>query len=409
MYFRLQRTEKQTSKGLIMKKYIVCVSILVSFAWGDALFAATQEDASIQPTTAAGEKPTLRVLNWSEYIDLDDDLPADLPIAQRSPTLREFAEQNQCNVEYFEFDEFTDMVSQFLNLPGFYDIMVVTCGNTRQILSMDWLLPIPEDQLPNLRYIDASARTPPPDPEGQYLIPFLCDYTGLLFRSDRIDPEQVTWKNYFNPPKEWKEHIGVFDSPPVMFAAAAIANGIKDYGQAGTKDIQYAQRTLLSLLEKATPSLLDQPDVMREALVTGDIWIMPAYSPDANFIVEADPSIQFVIPPEGAEYYRDYMVVHRESQNPDLAFAFVNHILDPEVSGRISAYLGANVPSAEARKVQVRIDPFHIPSPMDVEGRLVPGMQITYDMNPEIQALWLEALEKAKVAEIAPDLGTEIP
>ncbi|MDR0992943.1 MAG: extracellular solute-binding protein [Verrucomicrobiota bacterium] len=361
-----------------------CLAATVGFA---------QEPSTNAPVEPPQPKRILRVLNWSDYIDVDDSLPETLPMEQRSPTLQAFAKQYDCTVEYHEYEDFEDFVSQFVNLTEFYDVLVLSCNNAQAIVDMGALMEIPSTKVPNLRYIDEEERTSPPDPEGNYLIPYLSDYTGLLFRSDIINPEDATWANYFNPPERWIGHIGAYDSSAIMFAAAAIANGVKDYSRISTKQVEAARQTLQAFFQKASPALLNYTST-EERLEAKEIWIVPAYSPDANHLLTTHENLQFVIPPEGAEYYRDYLVVPRFTPVPDLALEFINFILNPEVSGRIAAYLGASVPSAEARAVQNRISPPVIPLPVDSEGHLLARMQITYNLHPNLQAYWLEILQQ---------------
>lgn len=354
-----------------------------------AAFACLVLSLPASTSRAETSKPVLRIVNWSDYIDLDESLDEALPIPERSPSLKRFAEEHGCAIEYFEFDDFGDMVSKFTDFPGFYDILIVACNNAKSVVDMGLLEAIPRERLSNYVYLDKLATSPPPDPEGTYLIPFLNDYTGLIFRSDLIPRDMVSWKNYFDPPAAWKGHIGIYDSPAAMFAAGAIASGVADYGKASAQDLKAAGATMRGIFKQRVAKIYSDFDDIEKALQKGDIFITPIYSPDANYLLKKHDNLQFVIPPEGAEFYQDYMVVHKASQNKDLAIEFINYVLDPEVSGAIAAYLGCGFPSARARAVQNRIQPSLAPSPMDARGGLLPGMHITYDLQPSIQAGWL--------------------
>ncbi len=336
----------------------------------------------------AAEKPTLRIANWSLYIDFDDSLPEDLPAEQRSPTLREFAEKFDCNIEYHEFETFDAMLAKFTVLSGFYDIMVLSCGYTKRMIGLDWMLPIPEEKVPNLKLVDDVARRPEPDPEGKYLIPYLNDYVGLAFRGDLIGRTNLTWAEYFDPPESWKGHVGIYAIPPVMFALSIISGG-HDYTHATSAEFAEAQKKISYLRNNFAGLITDDSDVMRDKLLSGELWAIPMYAPNAQYLLDRHDNINFIIPSDGTEYYYDYFVVSRDSQNKDLAFEFINFVLEPEVLGRIAAYLGASATSPEARAISNKLEKRLVPYAITPDGKALPGLQITFSLSPEIDARWL--------------------
>ncbi|MDR0993194.1 MAG: extracellular solute-binding protein [Verrucomicrobiota bacterium] len=342
---------------------------------------------------SAEPRKSLRIANWSMYIDFDDNMPEDLPPEKRSPTLREFAEKFNCDIEYHEFDTFDSMLAKFTELSGFYDIMVLSCGYTRSIMALGWLLPIPEEKIPNLKIVDDSARHPPPDPDGRYLIPYLNDYVGLAFRNDILATTNLTWGEYFNPPSSWQGHVGLYDSPPVMFALAIISSG-KDYPNATSADFSEAQAKIANLRNRFSPTISDDPTVLSDKLLSGELWATPLYAPDAQALLSKSTNISFLIPEDGSEYYYDYFIVNKDSQNQDLAFEFINFVLDPQILGRISAYLGAGATSEEARLVSRELATPMVPAAMTPDGKPLPRLQITYALNPEIEARWLSIMSE---------------
>jgi len=57
----------------------------------------------------SSELPVLRILNWSDYIEIDEEADASLPIVARSPILREFAARHGCEIDYHEFEDSTEV------------------------------------------------------------------------------------------------------------------------------------------------------------------------------------------------------------------------------------------------------------------------------------------------------------
>lgn len=347
---------------------------------------------------ADASRPTLRILNWRNYIDLDDSLPKDLPIAKRSPTLLEFAEKFSCDIEYHEFEDFEDISAKFSSLPGFHDIMLLSCTHTTGLIATGWLLPVSEEQVPNLSYIDAALRSTPPDPEGRYLIPYMNDYLALIVRKDKIKESSISWSRFFDPPPSWRGHMALLDYGPDIFVAALIANGAKDYANPRSTVVQAAQKSIQHLADRFEIKLTDVPE--EDILEDEDLWITPIYAVDAAQILHERDDLVCILPTDGTDYYHDFMVIHRESHQPELAMAFMNYILEPEVMGRIAAYMDATAPSAAARAVRAELDDVNkIPYAMDANGNLLPNIQARYTFNPLYELLWIQTTQSIRDQE----------
>jgi spermidine/putrescine-binding protein len=61
--------------------------------------------------------------------------------------------------------------------------------------------------------------------------------------------------------------------------------------------------------------------------------------------------IRFAIAQEGTILYIDYVCVLSQSKHPEVAFAFVNHLLDPHVAAEISNFRMLPMPNEDARRL----------------------------------------------------------
>ncbi|MDR0993193.1 MAG: extracellular solute-binding protein [Verrucomicrobiota bacterium] len=364
--------------------------LLAGAVFSPVLHAQSPRTETTTGQPSAPARQTLRILNWRYYIDFDDDLPEDLPAEERSPTLRDFAEKFNCDIEYHEFDDFEDMSRKFSAIPGFHDIMMLSCTHTTSLVETGWLLTIPPEKIPNAVYLDTAVRYPPSDPSGTHLIPYLNDYMGILYRNDKIRLDSLSWNQFFDPPAEWAGHMALMDYGPDMFASTLIAGGVKEVDKATREQIQQAQARIEHLAKNFFPVLADSPEDMMVA--DEAIWIAPVYASNAAQVLRDNPQLSFFLPSGGTDYYHDYMVIHRETQHPDLAIAFLNYLLEPDVMGRISAYVNGDAPSAAARAIRNRLDPPLVPSATDANGAPLPGMQVRYTFEPLYELLWVQAV-----------------
>lgn len=71
------------------------------------------------------EQRVLRILNWAEYIELDDEADASLSVEARSPVLKAFAEEFECEIVYQENDDAVESWENLKAAPGFFDLICV--------------------------------------------------------------------------------------------------------------------------------------------------------------------------------------------------------------------------------------------------------------------------------------------
>lgn len=345
--------------------------------------------APTNPPTEPAKK-TLRILNWDTYIDFDTPTPDEtIPLAQQSPTLREFAEQFNCNVEYHQFFSLEDMYARIVSMPGFYDVMVLTSTASEAMLSSGLLAPVPLKNIPNWDLLDDCSKPSGPTGEETYMTPYMSSYIGLFYRPDKIAPENRTWQFFFNPGPELQRRILFFNSPIFMLSIAMLANQDVDIEKITSEQVLAAAEKLRHLREDFSAVVDYTSPAIDRHLGGNSIWMAPLYSSDANRVLRFSPEgkYDFIIPPEGAVLDRDYLVIFKSTPNPDLAQAFINFILEPERHGRIAAFLGTEPPSVEARRIQQKLRPIPIPEALDETGCARNGLKTLYSQPSDMSSL----------------------
>mgnify|MGYP000853122646 CR=1 FL=1 len=298
-------------------------------------------------------RPVLRILNWSDYIDLDEEAPTNAPIADRSPSLRRFQRETGCRIEYFEFDEAIEMNARILNMPGFFDVVMASQDDARQMMraGMTRALPAagPGDDggiLPDY------ARHGMKDGERHFL-PYLVGLLGLAVRTDAGRPEVRGWADVFAPPKGAAPRVGMTACPFEQTFAALKWQG-RSLSTTNRADLAASVRALGDLrasgrLVLATSDMGD----MGRALLEGRIDAAMMYSTDAAMLIEENPDapLRFVVPAEGAELYIDGWIVLAASSQPDLAARFVRHMVSKDVHADVAGWLGARPTTAAAMEI----------------------------------------------------------
>ncbi len=103
----------------------------------------------------------------------------------------------------------------------------------------------------------------------------------------------------------------------------------------------------------------------RNLLLTGQAAYAVTFSGDALGAFAESDDIGYVIPEEGGEVWVDSLGVVANAPNAELANAFINFILRPEVGAALSNYVAYATPNREALPLvdeELRDDPVIYPS-----------------------------------------------
>lgn len=313
-----------------MNKFLLC------FLTNSLLFLAM-----IGLSFGEESKSVIRIYNWSEFIDIDETFSEDLPIAERSPSLIAFAKKFNCKVEYYEYEDTSEMVKAVENLPGFYDIVIASHPEVKNLIRAGKALKLQKETLSNLENIYTEYSHSDFDVKGDYSVPFLVGTTGLLYRRDIVGYDITSWKAFFDPDEALKGKVNIFDDALLMFPMALQYIG----ADPNTQDpaiIKKAGRKIYNLNKNGfiASRTSDIGDVT-SSMLAGEIAISPMFSGDALAAIDKAPQgqLKYVLPDEGAEFYVDSFVILKDSKNKELAHKFVNFMIEPKVHAANAIYL----------------------------------------------------------------------
>jgi spermidine/putrescine transport system permease protein len=92
-------------------------------------------------------------------------------------------------------------------------------------------------------------------------------------------------------------------------------------------------------------------DSPKTALLNGDVDLGVVWSGEAAILYGKNKEFQYVLPEEGAHQFIDSLAVPKGAPNKENAEKFINYILRPEVSVKISDAFPYTNPNAEAVKL----------------------------------------------------------
>jgi spermidine/putrescine transport system substrate-binding protein len=93
-------------------------------------------------------------------------------------------------------------------------------------------------------------------------------------------------------------------------------------------------------------------DSPKTALLNGDVDLGVVWSGEAAILIKEEPGkYTYTLPKEGGHMFIDNVAIPKNAANPAAAHKFIDYILRPEVSRKISEEFPYTNPNVEARKL----------------------------------------------------------
>ncbi len=260
----------------------------------------------------SGEKAVLHVYTWSDYFD--PDLIAD------------FEDANNCRVAVDYFDSNEAMYAKLKAGAGGYDVITPSSYMSAVMDKQGLIQKFDHAKLPNLKHIDMTIAPLTEDPDLSFSIPYTRTVTGIGYNKARLGELPHTW-NVFLDPKINKRATMLNDMRETIGAALKYLG----YSLNSTNESEIAEAGKL-LIEWKKNLAKFEVDEAKIGLGSGEFFLIHVYNGDAALIMQENDEIDFFVPEEGSSVTTDDFVILAESTQPDLAHAFVNYFLDPEVA-----------------------------------------------------------------------------
>ncbi|MDZ7799802.1 MAG: spermidine/putrescine ABC transporter substrate-binding protein [Trueperaceae bacterium] len=289
--------------------------------------AVAQDDATWTcPEGFEGER--LSVYNWTTYIAPD--------------TIRNFEEACGVEVTYDTYPTDTDMVARIRQGNPGYDVVVPSDVNVYLMVEEGLVEPLDHALLPNLEHIDSTFLDLQFDPNNRYTVPYQWGTVGLGYDVNAVGHEIEGWRDMFayDGPVSWLEDVRV------MMGVGLLLLG-EDPNTGDPEAIDAAKE---HLIDNGDNVVYINQDDGQEVLLRGEADIVVEYSGDIFQIMEECDcdDYRYVIPEEGTNFWVDNLAIPVDAPNPELAHAFIDYVLDPQVSADIANYTAYGSPNATA-------------------------------------------------------------
>ena len=318
---------------------------VAGLACSAALTACGSDDET--STTAADElgemEGEVSILAWPGYVEDGSNDPA-------VDWVSSFEEETGCQVTskvYGTSDEAFNLTKT-----GDYDVIAASGDLTLRMIAADQAAEVNTDLVPNYDLVfdflkDQEWNTV----DGKnYGVPHGYGANLLMYNADVVD-EPTSWSVVFDESDQYAGKVTAYDSPIYIADAAMYLMATQpDLGIENPYALDEDQLTAaVDLLKQQRENVGEYwSDYLKEvsAFKTGDSVVGTTWQVIANTVDK--PNIKVTLPEEGVTGWNDTWMISSQSQNVNCAYAWLDHIEDPEINAQATEYFGESPNSQEA-------------------------------------------------------------
>jgi spermidine/putrescine transport system substrate-binding protein len=313
---------------------------------------------------------TLTLYSWVDYLP--------------QSVIDAFTAETGVSIDYVVYESQEEAVANLMAGKP-YDVVVLTIEFIPKLIQADLLAELDHRNIPNFNNISANFRDLNFDPGNRYAAPFHWGATGLLYRSDLVDPPPTRWADLWDP-----RFTGKVALWPIKMSLLPIA--LKKLGYSANSGDPAEVEAAVAELLKLTPDAIWISNLQASAaptLTSGEALITYGWAYDGKFAEAEGLPITYVLPEEGSVLWMDQFIIPANSPKRVLAERFIDFMLRPEISAQIiaeSAYPMANDAALPLLDPAIVNDPIIYPPPADLARA-----EITEPLDPARDRLWADA------------------
>ena len=375
---------------------VVAGVISLTFAGGCGCSSSNDDTVDLSPQAQAAAQASgcdleacrdgeLHIYTWSDYIAPEVVLG--------------FEKGLNCRVIIDTFDSNEAMYAKLKAGGTGYDLMTPTSYQIETMAQEKMIAEFDHSRIPNVRKnFDEAFENQIIDPSFKYNVPYAVTYGGFLYQKDAIpeDADVRSWSILGNP--ALRGRITLLDDIRETLGGALMFLGFSINSTNADELAAAAQK----LIEWRVNVRKFDAESYKTEVPSGATFLGHGYSTDATQVIVGDEEegmeprddIGFALPREGFSIAFDEFVLAAGCKRPDLAYAFINYIYEPEVAAANMNYICGPCPVKPG--IALLDDDYRNLVLVDPEtmshGQVIRG----FTNKPEVQELYNRTWDKVK-------------
>ncbi|MCZ3388779.1 MAG: spermidine/putrescine ABC transporter substrate-binding protein [Actinomycetia bacterium] len=300
---------------------------------GSALLSACGEDAATDTSaTPAGEiEDALNMFTWGEY---------------NSPkVIKAFETENNLDFTLDSYNSNEQLIAKLSAAKGTagYDIIVPTGPFIPALVENELVQELDLSRLKNFGNLEEQYKNQEWDPGNKYSICKDWGTTGYAYDTTKIDVEMSDWQDFLDVAmNQASGNVSILDSPDNVVGLWLWANDI-NWMTEETAQLDQCEEFLLNELAPHVKAFVSYPG--GGDMQNGNFALVHAWNGDARqgiLGVDNPDQWKWVFPGPRSEIWMDAYAIPVGAPHPNAAYAWMDHLLLPEVSLQELEYIGYN-------------------------------------------------------------------
>lgn len=324
---------------------------------------------------------TLNVFNWSQYMDPD--------------IIEAFEAEYDVNVVENYFNSNGEMFAK-LRAGGEsqFDIIVPSNYYVPRLIETGLVQPLDHEQIPNLKNLLEAFLNPDFDPGNDYSVAYQWGTTGIVYNRAVLGDIEKSWSVLFDPEVNPNQPFAVPEDAQVVLGSICAWLG-HGYDCQAREQLLEAAEVMLDTKDRRNFVGFVQGTPVLQQIARGAVQAGITFNGDFVFYKDEDPEayadIEFMMPKEGGEVWVDNLMIPSGAPEPELAHAFVDFLLRPEIAAQLSNWTYYASPNAAAQPL---LDPVLQEVPITPGDAEMEVLAFTPSLKGEelqfLQQLWRE-------------------
>lgn len=287
--------------------------------------------ALVMSVAAQAADKEINLFAWSEYIP--------------QGVLDDFTKETGIKVNYETFASGEEMLAKMLAGGTAYDLIQPPDYIAEALIKNKLLQALDYKNLPGFKNLLPEFTKMPHDPEQLYTIPYMASTVGIVVNTEKVKQPITGIADLFSDKNKGK--IVVVDDGRELVTAALYVLGypLNDINEKNLKEARPLLAKWFKLIK------LFDSDSPKTALLNGDVDLGLVWGGEAALLWNENKKFAYVLPKEGAHQFVDVLAIPKNAKNKGAAHAFIDYILRPEVSVKISEEFPYTNPNGGARKL----------------------------------------------------------
>ena len=289
---------------------------------------ATVFALTLLPIRELKAKAVLNLFCWSEYVP--------------QAVINGFTEETGIKINQENYASNEEMLSKLLAGGTRYDLIQPSEYTIEALIKAGKLEPLNLDNIPNIKNLDPKFTKLAHDPTGKFCVTWMAGTVGIVVNTEKIKESITGYKDVFSG--KYRRRIVVLNDAREIVSWALNTLGLP-INEVTPQALGRAKPLIAEWLPQVKVYDSDSP---KTALLNGDVDLGIVWSGEAAILWKRNKKFTYVLPAEGAHQFIDSLAIPQGAPNKVNAEKFINYILKPEVSVKISDAFPYTNPNAEA-------------------------------------------------------------